>query len=550
MNDKKITVTIVGEVDDDEVKALEDILGNIDGEGVGIQVDVEDGELNDAEEKVDDLDGREVEIQLGMENFNQGLDRMKQGVGELKSQMDEALAGAGKRETNETFLRMSIGAENASKQMENISKVVQELPGDDTAIQGLLSSAAAKNASMSADSMREMGTAAADYFSAMAYYGKSASESQQDMTNYLLAGNTAELERSPILQGHIDKLKDANTLEERSKALQEALNEEGWLGMSTQDTYNNKLETFNGMLQRGQDNFGKLFMEGSKGAMDFALKLDEATGGWVGMGIAAAQFASPLTSVIGGLGQMATGIKAITSLGIIEFLQNLQIMTRLSAVADYLLAGAQAVLNFVMSMNPIMIVVLALIALAAALVWAYYNVDWFREAVDNAWATVTAFAQGIINDITNAVNTVASVITGIGDAIEQEMQRAWDAVTGIGDKIRGAIEDMGLGMVLDLLNALGIGSPGYMFDMIEGEMNYMKGAVTGSGLESDISNLGEGMVSGFNPNLSTGNAGLGTGGNNITINIDNVDSEDRIQQIVQAVEDALKFDNLTAGRSV
>ena len=550
MNDKKITVTIVGEVDDDEVKALEDILGNIDGEGVGIQVDVEDGELNDAEEKVDDLDGREVEIQLGMENFNQGLDRMKQGVGELKSQMDEALAGAGKRETNETFLRMSIGAENASKQMENISKVVQELPGDDTAIQGLLSSAAAKNASMSADSMREMGTAAADYFSAMAYYGKSARESQQDMTNYLLAGNTAELERSPILQGHIDKLKDANTLEERSKALQEALNEEGWLGMSTQDTYNNKLETFNGMLQRGQDNFGKLFMEGSKGAMDFALKLDDATGGWVGMGIAAAQFASPLTSAIGGLGQMATGIKAITSLGIIEFLQNLQIMTKLSAAADWLLSGAQAVLNFVMSMNPIMIVVLALIALAAALIWAYYNVDWFREAVDNAWATVTAFAQGIINDITNAVNTVASVITGIGDAIEQEMQRAWDAVTGIGDKIRGAIEDMGLGMVLDLLNALGIGSPGYMFDMIEGEMNYMKGAVTGSGLESDISNLGEGMVSSFNPNLSTDNAGLGTGGNNITINIDNVDSEDRIQQIVQAVEDALKFDNLTAGRSV
>ena len=116
MNDKKITVTIVGEVDDDEVKALEDILGNIDGEGVGIQVDVEDGELNDAEEKVDDLDGREVEIQLGMENFNQGLDRMKQGVGELKSQMDEALAGAGKRETNETFLKMSIGAEYRSEQ--------------------------------------------------------------------------------------------------------------------------------------------------------------------------------------------------------------------------------------------------------------------------------------------------------------------------------------------------------------------------------------------------------------------------------------------------
>ena len=142
------------------------------------------------------------------------------------------------------------------------------------------------------------------------------------------------------------------------------------------------------------------------------------------------------------------------------------------------------------------------------------------------------------------------MITGIGDAIEAEMQRAWNAVTGIGDRIRQAIEDMGLGMVLDLLNALGIGSPGYMFDMIEGEMNYMKGAITGSGLESDISTLGEGMVSGFNPDLSTSNGQIGTSGNNITINIDNVDSEDRIRQIVQAVEDALAFDNLTAGRTV
>ena len=225
-------------------------------------------------------------------------------------------------------------------------------------------------------------------------------------------------------------------------------------------------------------------------------------------------------------------------------------MTKLSAAADWLLSGAQAVLNFVMGLNPIFLVVIALVALAAALIWAYYNVDWFREAVDNAWATVTQFAQGIINDITNAVNTVASVITGIGDAIEAEMQRAWNAVTGIGDRIRQAIEDMGLGMVLDLLNALGIGSPGYMFDMIEGEMNYMKGAITGSGLESDISTLGEGMVSGFNPDLSTSNGAIGTNGNNITINIDNVDSEDRIRQIVQAVEDALAFDNLTAGRTV
>ena len=81
-------------------------------------------------------------------------------------------------------------------------------------------------------------------------------------------------------------------------------------------------------------------------------------------------------------------------------------------------------------------------------------------------------------------------------------------------------------------------------------MNYLKGAVTGSGLEGDISALGTGMSESFNPDIATGNGSIGNGGNTITINIDSVDSEDRINQIVKAVEDALKFDNLTAGRSV
>ena len=129
--------------------------------------------------------------------------------------------------------------------MSEINDIVAQLPGDDTALQGLLSSAAAKDSSLTADNLRSMANSATDYFSAMSYYGKSATEAQQDMTNYLLAGNTAELERSPILQGHIDKLKEATTVQERSQALAEALNEEHWGGMGAMDTYNNKLETFN-----------------------------------------------------------------------------------------------------------------------------------------------------------------------------------------------------------------------------------------------------------------------------------------------------------------
>ena len=53
-------------------------------------------------------------------------------------------------------------------------------------------------------------------------------------------------------------------------------------------------------------------------------------------------------------------------------------------------AAVTAVLNIVMAANPIALVVIAIAALVAGLVWAYNNVDWFRSAVETAWNAITA----------------------------------------------------------------------------------------------------------------------------------------------------------------
>lgn len=249
--------------------------------------------------------------QLGIQNIKEGFQSLKQGASEVGQVLTDALASAGKQETNKQFLINAVGVEQAEKSMQSINDIVNELPGDDTALQGLLSSAVAKDASLTTKELKNMANNATDYFAAMSFYGKSASEAQQDMTNYLLTGNTAELERSPILQAHIDKLKEAGTVEERNTALAEALTDEHWKGMGAADTYNNKLETFNGMLERGKYTLGGMFQEGAKSAMDLALKLDDATGGLLGMGLAAVSFASPLSDMVVGAGQAATGIKSL-----------------------------------------------------------------------------------------------------------------------------------------------------------------------------------------------------------------------------------------------
>ena len=481
---KKQKATLEVGADDSEIKKIDAEISQLEGEAVDLQLTIDKAQLKEAEAEVEELDGRNIELNLAMENFTQGLATAKQGVSELKSAVDEALAGAGKRETNETFLQMSIGAKDAETAMTNISKVVQDLPGDDTAIQGLLSSAAAKNAKMTAAEMKAMGSAAADYFSAMSFYGKSATESQQDMTNYILAGNTAELERSPILQGHIDKLKEANTVQERTQALQEALKEEGWLDMSQQDTYNNKLETFNGMLQRGQDNLGKMFMEGSKGAMDFALKLDEDTNGLFGMGLAAMSFAGPFTDIMSGIGQIGMGFKTLGELNIFEklggkldgFKNRLKdigttaknvftgLPSKLSAlktalidiggkakeaaihlaslgkqalvagynalksaamwvvqkaqmvastIATYAAEAAQWALNVAMSMNPITIIIIAIVALIAVLGYLYFNNEQVRDAINNLGQTFVMVGQIIYTAMMNAVNWVIGALQNL-----------------------------------------------------------------------------------------------------------------------------------------
>ena len=502
---------------------------------IDLQVQVESYKLDELQSKKDAIEADEINVQLnnqsamqGLEQIADGFSRIKSAASEVGQQFGNLLASAGKQETNFKFLENAVGnAELARQKMSEINQIVAQLPGDDTALQGLLSSAAAKDSSLTADNLRSMANSATDYFSAMSYYGKSATEAQQDMTNYLLAGNTAELERSPILQGHIDKLKEATTVQERSKALAEALNEEHWGGMGAMDTYNNKLETFNGMIERGRYTLGGMFQEGAKGAMDFLLKLDESTNGLVGMAIAAGSFASPVTDALIGLGQIATGINAIKETKIAEWASNARdklssigssiknidfkgkfqgivnglknigsaagnaasklgssLVNGLRAVgnaaktaavqmgkftmklirsgveaviaagrwliakgvllawliakgvllaqrtATMLAAGAQAFLNLVMSMNPIMLVVIAITALIAILGYLYFTNEDVRNAINGLGEALWGLGETIYNSLMGAFEWLTGAWQNTVDWFTNGAQTISDTVTG------------------------------------------------------------------------------------------------------------------------
>jgi hypothetical protein len=157
------------------------------------------------------------------------------------------------------------------------------------------------------------------------------------------------------------------------------------------------------------------------------------------------------------------------------------------------------------------------------------------------------FVQRLVTAGMNAVNGFISYITQIPSMVYQEFQRTLQLVNDFINSIPQRVWDMGVAIIDALKGALGIGSPGHMFYMIEGEFNRIDDLTRKTNF--DTGSIGQSMVDNFNPSLN-GPGVQGASGNNITINIDNVDNEERIQQIVNAVEEALKFDNLKAGRSV
>jgi hypothetical protein len=444
MASNQVTITVVTEVEDGKVKDLDALIDSIKNEVANVDVNVEDGEIDSAKQKEEDLNGTaEVEVkvddtavQIAMTNIQSGLNDVKAGFGEVAQGMGDVLDSAGRMEQTETFLTMNLGADQAKKKLDEIRSVTDQLPGDDVALQSLLSQSALKDTKLGVKEFEDLGGAAADYMAAMQNFGKSSTETQQDLMNYILQGNTAEIERSPVLQAHVDKLKEGTSIQERSKLLSEALNDEGWKGISSQDTYNNKLQTFNDLIERGKMNFGGMFLGGTKGIMGFIGDIDEATGGVVGMGAAlATEFGPGLFQGAQGLISMGSGLSTMGK----EFGG---VMPMLSSFAGEipLVGGALSSL----SLGPVALVIGALVALGVAIYEVGKAFGWWSDV----GGMFDAIKTGVMA-LWDAFMSNEYVIQAI-DLIKQGLTDAWNAIVGFGQAIMSALG--GAGGEFDILS--------------------------------------------------------------------------------------------------
>ena len=154
-----------------------------------------------------------------------------------------------------------------------------------------------------------------------------------------------------------------------------------------------------------------------------------------------------------------------------------KVATAAQTIATWAMTTAQTALNLVMSLNPITLVVMAIIALVAILVIAYMKVDWFRNGINQlgqyllqlAQTVYTVFASipatissfigaavsaavsvgfgiynGIMNFVNNIISGITSVFNQIASTISNFASTVYNSAVSIGSNIVNGIID-GLG---------------------------------------------------------------------------------------------------------
>lgn len=205
----------------------------------------------------------------------------------------------------------------------------------------------------------------------------------------------------------------------------------------------------------------------------------------------------PVATAIGGLITIGTGISKIT-----EAMKKWEVVTKLQAVATKAMTIAQGALNAVMNMNPISLIVIAIVALIAIIVVLWNKCEWFREgvmtvinAIWGAIQSVGSFIMGVFQNVFNfvsgiftnlwnviqtVVNTIVSIFSTAWNTIKNVATTVWNGILGLfsaGGKIFTGVVEGIAGVFKTIVNALIRGINKIIsipFNTINGILNFIR----------------------------------------------------------------------------
>lgn len=189
-----------------------------------------------------------------------------------------------------------------------------------------------------------------------------------------------------------------------------------------------------------------------------------------------------------------------------------------AAVATKAVTAAQWLLNAAMSANPIMLIILAIVALVAGFIWLWNNVEGFRNFFIAAWQwiqgavqavadwfmnTLVPFFQsiwdGIVAGLTWLWELYVSIWTGIYDtvmtvvqAISDFIQTVWNAIVGFFTTVFNTIKTI-VTTYFTVYKTIILGVFNAVKSFIQTVWNAIKSIVTGAvnAVKSVISGIGQ-----------------------------------------------------------
>lgn len=172
--------------------------------------------------------------------------------------------------------------------------------------------------------------------------------------------------------------------------------------------------------------------------------------------------------------------------------------------------------------------------------------------INNVVSFGTKFVSQLTSIAQRGVSAFSNAIQGIVTALQNCLNWAYNVV--MSSPLVSALQWLGqqASYAFSVLG-LGQGSPGKIVKHMKEELQWTSEAVQNSDLAKDTARLGASMADSFNPAITplTDSGGTGIVGGDTIINIyGDVDNDDRVKQIVDAVRRELNWDNKTAGRTV
>jgi len=118
---------------------------------------------------------------------------------------------------------------------------------------------------------------------------------------------------------------------------------------------------------------------------------------------------------------------ALTAMG--TAIKNSTIYQKLASAATKAWTGIQAAFNAVMAMNPVTLIVIAIVALIAILVAAYFKFQWFRDFIDGVWDKIAAGLTFIWNNIIKPIfDAMAPLFALVWGGIQLYFETVWGII--------------------------------------------------------------------------------------------------------------------------